>query len=203
MPPKRKRGESQPETQRPEASRRSSRRIKESNENGNAPTDGKRSASPIGSKSQKNEKSVFDSKEGVQEVVKELSQMEKKLQNNLKRQRLAVETSDLGVDTQEPADRPFQPRLAKASKGFINEQPADMPDEVEKAPVDGHEADLAQGDVADAKIEEDKLDRGAKRPPPVHSAILPLPWKGRLGYVGCQSSSTGRDRKPLPELTLC
>jgi UV DNA damage endonuclease len=38
---------------------------------------------------------------------------------------------------------------------------------------------------ADDKVAEniDAVKREAARPPPVNSARLPLPWKGRLGYV--------------------
>ncbi|KAJ6783102.1 hypothetical protein PWT90_05924 [Aphanocladium album] len=36
---------------------------------------------------------------------------------------------------------------------------------------------------ADNEDEAEPAERGAKRPPPVNSDILPLPWNGRLGYV--------------------
>jgi UV DNA damage endonuclease len=32
-------------------------------------------------------------------------------------------------------------------------------------------------------IEAEELKEALGRPPPVHSNYLPLPWKGRLGYV--------------------
>lgn len=32
-------------------------------------------------------------------------------------------------------------------------------------------------------LEAEELQEALGRPPPVHSSYLPLPWKGRLGYV--------------------
>merc|ERR1712000_251290 len=37
------------------------------------------------------------------------------------------------------------------------------------------------GDLAAEPM--DDVERGARRPPPVNSDTLPLPWTGRLGYV--------------------
>lgn len=34
-------------------------------------------------------------------------------------------------------------------------------------------------------IEAEELEDAITRPPPVNSSYLPLPWKGRLGYVSC------------------
>ena len=179
MPPKRKRGDVQAQPSRPEAPRRRSRRVKEEVDNA--------SASPYATKAmeagEKKTHTVWGSKEGVQEAVQQLSQMEEELQSAVRRQRLAVENSDLGNEEIDTAQIPFQPRVIKSEKDTVNEEPANIPDEIEKAPVDGYEAELAAGDMAEAKGEDDKPERGAKRPPPVNSDVLPLPWKGRLGYV--------------------
>lgn len=47
-----------------------------------------------------------------------------------------------------------------------------------------------EGVIVDPEAEEDELaseeeeiEAALSRPPPVHSDYLPLPWKGRLGYV--------------------
>ena len=37
----------------------------------------------------------------------------------------------------------------------------------------------------DIPMEADELKEALGRPPPVNSNYLPLPWKGRLGYVSC------------------
>ena len=36
---------------------------------------------------------------------------------------------------------------------------------------------------------EEEIQAALSRPPPVNSDYLPLPWKGRLGYVSCQACS--------------
>ena len=37
---------------------------------------------------------------------------------------------------------------------------------------------------ADEEADEEEIQAALSRPPPVNSDYLPLPWKGRLGYVG-------------------
>lgn len=37
-------------------------------------------------------------------------------------------------------------------------------------------------------IEAEELQEALSRPPAVNSSYLPLPWKGRLGYVSCDNS---------------
>jgi UV DNA damage endonuclease len=46
--------------------------------------------------------------------------------------------------------------------------------------------DLAGDPEAEDELEEDEAEftEALSRPPPVNSEYLPLPWKGRLGYVG-------------------
>lgn len=36
----------------------------------------------------------------------------------------------------------------------------------------------------DEEADEEEIEAALSRPPPVNSDYLPLPWKGRLGYVG-------------------
>lgn len=47
------------------------------------------------------------------------------------------------------------------------------------------EACLDPESDVEVPLEADELKEALGRPPPVHSSFLPLPWKGRLGYVGC------------------
>ena len=46
----------------------------------------------------------------------------------------------------------------------------------------------------DEEADEEEIQAALSRPPPVHSDYLPLPWKGRLGYVRisipCHGNST-------------
>lgn len=39
----------------------------------------------------------------------------------------------------------------------------------------------------DVPVKEEELKDAFSRPPPVNSDYLPLPWKGRLGYVSASS----------------
>lgn len=65
--------------------------------------------------------------------------------------------------------------------------------------TDAKPADILNGDVTlpagraegsldpesdlEVPVDADELKDALGRPPPVHSDYLPLPWKGRLGYV--------------------
>jgi UV DNA damage endonuclease len=40
----------------------------------------------------------------------------------------------------------------------------------------------------DVPVEAEELQEALSRPPPVNSDYLPLPWKGRLGYVSMPST---------------
>jgi UV DNA damage endonuclease len=42
-----------------------------------------------------------------------------------------------------------------------------------------------EGPKAEDEEEEEVIKEALSRTPPVHSDYLPLPWKGRLGYVCC------------------
>jgi UV DNA damage endonuclease len=71
-------------------------------------------------------------------------------------------------------------------KAFKAEQAAKKAAEVKvKKEVDGDDWDkTADPDGDDAAPEDvEVIKKEARRPPPVNSDYLPLPWKGRLGYV--------------------
>ena len=126
-------------------------------------------------------KARWASKEGVERTMRELGEMEAQLQNATRRQRLAVESSELSIDREPP--RIFQPSPIYSHKSVVNQKAKEQPTEVEKAPQDDYDAEMAQGDLVSIKNEDEAAERGAARPPPVNSEVLPLPWKGRLGYV--------------------
>ena len=44
----------------------------------------------------------------------------------------------------------------------------------------------------DDEADEEEIQAALSRPPPVNSDYLPLPWKGRLGYVGTTCSACNR-----------
>ncbi|WXC64671.1 UV-damage endonuclease [Fusarium graminearum] len=166
--------------------RRSSRRLKESTDERTPKIDiTKMASNPMKLTNTKKVKAVWDTGEGVEEAMRELSEMEHKLQDAVRTQRLAVESSDLHVKkeiAQEPSIRPKvnapNNNNTVAARGKLNGKPK----AVETAPQDEHDAELAADDMAEAK-EENGVNRGANRPPPVNSDTLPLPWKGRLGYA--------------------
>jgi UV DNA damage endonuclease len=118
--------------------------------------------------------------------------MESELQSAVKQQREAIETSELNpvsddlMNTDSPA--PLQPKSSsRHAKQVVNKGDDWCTNSVEQAPLNGHEAELAEGDIAAAAkasaADEDGTSRGARRPPSVNSERLPLPWSGRLGYV--------------------
>lgn len=129
-------------------------------------------------------KAVWVTGEGVEEAMRELSEMEHKLQNAVKRQRQAVESSDLHVKAESTMERNIRPKMrTPPPNDTIPSNCGRNAESVEKAPMDNYQAELAAGDIVDAKADDEGFERGANRPPPVNSDRLPLPWSGRLGYV--------------------
>ncbi|QKD58089.2 UV-endonuclease UvdE-domain-containing protein [Fusarium oxysporum Fo47] len=163
----------------PDAPRRSSRRIKDAAERPKSDTDPMKAADP------KKAKAVWDTGEGVEEAMRELSEMEQKLQTVVRTQRLAVESSDLQVKKEAANEPDIRPKMYSPNKDTVVPRGnlEGKSKVVNSVPLDEYDAELAAGDVADAKDEDDGMDRGANRPPPVNSETLPLPWKGRLGYA--------------------
>ncbi|KAH7220627.1 UV-endonuclease UvdE-domain-containing protein [Fusarium oxysporum] len=163
----------------PDAPRRSSRRIKDAAERPKSDTDPMKAADP------KKAKAVWDTGEGVEEAMRELSEMEQKLQTVVRTQRLAVESSDLQVKKEAANEPDIRPKMYSPNKDTVVPRGnlEGKSKVVNSVPLDEYDAELATGDVADAKGEDDGMDRGANRPPPVNSETLPLPWKGRLGYA--------------------
>lgn len=90
-------------------------------------------------------------------------------------------------------EKPVKVRNARKSKVNVisaeNEVGDDDEKLVVKKPVKVRAASKSKSQdvVADGEVgDEDEalaVERGARRLPPVHSDILPLPWSGRLGYV--------------------
>jgi UV DNA damage endonuclease len=172
MPTKRKAPEQEPPASMPINSRRTSRRLKDAAD----------------SKDTDETKRRWSSKEGVERAMRELGEMEEKFQQATRTQRMAVESSDLSFEQQEP--HVFQSSPIWSAKSVVNQKQNPQPTKIETAPQEDYEAELAQGDLVEAKAADDGAERGAARPPPVNSDTLPLPWKGRLGYVGLLSSIT-------------
>ncbi|PHH73736.1 hypothetical protein CDD80_3614 [Ophiocordyceps camponoti-rufipedis] len=137
MPPKRKRSAAQPEA----PARRSTRTSKVAAALPD-PTD-----------------DVLSSKEAVAKAVHGLSEMEQRLHREVRKQRLAVQNSDLCRDKPKTTRKP--PVEAQTNGGSADTNGAD----------------------AEAQTEHVAPEKGARRPPAVNSDRLPLPWSGRLGYA--------------------
>lgn len=131
---------------------------------------------------------VRNSSQDVERAMRNLQHMEDSLQKVVKRQQRAVETSHLSTDGNDSiaAETTLPVKHAPPHRSgkdqVVNRRDKEDPKSTEQAPLNNHEADLEEGDL-DAEPIEDAADRGARRPPPVNSEKLPLPWKGRLGYV--------------------
>lgn len=120
------------------------------------------------------------SQEAFERTMRELGEMGLKLQSAVKRQRLAVETSDLSkCDPDKVREDTFSSRAFSSRRAKLNQEKDFETKPVEKPSVD------ERAEPADTPDEKDTeaVERSARRPPPVNSDILPLPWRGRLGYV--------------------
>lgn len=87
--------------------------------------------------------------------------------------------------------------LARDIDDFIDSETVAMA--VDPTTADAKPADILNGDVPpsagraeaaldpesdeDVPVDAEELQEALGRPPPVNSSYLPLPWKGRLGYV--------------------
>lgn len=95
---------------------------------------------------------------------------------------------DSDVNDDLPLNLPAEPAKKKRATATKKKADASKTEATPKAAVMKEEVGApglgdpeAEGDeVAD----EEELKEALSRPPPVHSDYLPLPWKGRLGYVG-------------------
>ncbi|TDZ13766.1 UV-damage endonuclease [Colletotrichum orbiculare MAFF 240422] len=133
---------------------------------------------------------MAESREGVKRAMRELSEMENRLQNSTRSQRLAIESSMVsGTKKTSMEDRAFRPPInpkvadPEELSRTAEEERSGTPS-LDAAPIKGPDGEAAIADIEDDKIlEEEALERGAARQPPVNSSYLPLPWKGRLGYA--------------------
>ncbi|EXL65586.1 hypothetical protein FOPG_18194 [Fusarium oxysporum f. sp. conglutinans race 2 54008] len=126
-------------------------------------------------------KVIGDIGESVEEAMHKLSEMEHKLQNAARKERLAVETSDLHVEEGSTVASDIRSKIHSPEKEILPTT-CMKADRLKRAPLGGPEDELAITNIFN--VEDDKgSDQGANRPPPVNSDRLPLPWAGRLGYA--------------------
>lgn len=176
--------------------RRSSRRIPasreppltEENSAGNAKKRGHTDkmdvdgVSSTGSKPVENVARILENvDEGAADALRRLEEMETSFKNDIKRRRLQIQQSmDNGVDASRST--PALKLRGTASLGKSDVVHLDRilitPEEEKDHPFETAKDD--DGEASDKLIETIK---GANRPPAVNSDYLPLPWRGRLGYV--------------------
>lgn len=67
---------------------------------------------------------------------------------------------------------------------------------IQQQPANGHQF-LDPESEGDEEADEEEIQAALSRPPPVNSDYLPLPWKGRLGYVRREfSTASSADFRP-------
>jgi hypothetical protein len=110
-------------------------------------------------------KVVGDIGEHVEETMHKLSEMEHKLQNAARKERLAVETSDLPVGEESTIASDIRSKIHSPEKEILHTTCMKKADRLERAPLGGHEAELAMTDGIDIEDNEG-LDQGANRSPP-------------------------------------
>ncbi|KAF9877247.1 uv-endonuclease uve-1 [Colletotrichum karsti] len=157
---------------------------------GMGPTQTDVSTAPPAKRRQLSRKMQDHSQTGVRFAMRELSEMENRLQNSTRTQRLTIEASHVtGADKQSGKGKVWRPTIETGPANpeervrEVEEERSGTPD-LDVAPIEGPQAEGAIGDVEDDKYREDDApERGAARVPPVNSDYLPLPWTGRLGYA--------------------
>ncbi|KAL6879155.1 UV-endonuclease UvdE [Trichoderma novae-zelandiae] len=114
--------------------------------------------------------------------MRELGEMGLQLQSAVKLQRLAVETSDLfRGDTEKVREEAFGIRSRRRPKVEHEKRPETK---AEAPSVDVElDAEVEAAGASEEKADAEVVERSARRAPPVNSDMLPLPWKGRLGYA--------------------
>lgn len=79
-----------------------------------------------------------------------------------------------------PVRAPPKPKQVKAEDADDNEAAAALAPTPKKGDDESLHDPEAEGDE---EANEEELKEALSRPPPVNSDYLPLPWRGRLGYV--------------------
>lgn len=131
-----------------------------------------------------------------------LRAMENNFRESVKRQKIALnESSVMEGGKIEDEDAAFMPRPSKAMPDLIPEEfqkrglqdkqkrndlkmRSSHADHASEVYPEGEPCDRdGGGDIGAEEVDVATIKQEGSRPPPVHSEYLPLPWKGRLGYV--------------------
>jgi UV DNA damage endonuclease len=90
-----------------------------------------------------------------------------------------------GAATEAPAAKSKRKKAAMPQVKVEPEESKSVNRVAKNKPVPSENTIMADDPEAEEGLEEDEVEikEALSRPPPVNSEYLPLPWKGRLGYV--------------------
>lgn len=130
------------------------------------------------------------------EALNKLQEMEKHLRDDLRKQKMAIKESEVQSNNLQERYAGLMPRLTKSQpdvlspskeRKWMGEEPdsrgiPSIDDSEGGAEALAHEGEDGAPDEVD-EADVNVMKQEGARPPPVNSEYLPLPWKGRLGYV--------------------
>ncbi|KUI70717.1 UV-damage endonuclease [Cytospora mali] len=141
----------------------------------------------LGESAGKGREDVPGAKRAVTGAMQTLEEMEQSFKRDIKRRKLELEQSIVNETEGQGRARAFSPgKLTRARSDVLKVDGLLLTPERETCEGGVAIEDVwepAMGAEAEETADGDITDRGAKRPPPVNSDYLPLPWKGRLGYA--------------------
>ncbi|KAI0546712.1 UV-endonuclease UvdE-domain-containing protein [Xylaria curta] len=156
-------------------------------------------------------------KYGAEVALSGLQEMEDQLRKEVKRQKIAVQESEVKNELDEEhaalMPRPIKARpdvlsATKEMKTLVGEPKGSGPKGDERARQGSGEESrrpLDNDEDADNGLEENDvgvMKQEGARPPPVNSDYLPLPWKGRLGYA-CLNTYLRNSNPPVFSSRTC
>lgn len=120
--------------------------------------------------------------DGVAYAMQSLEEMELHFKRDVKRRKLQVEQSFI-KEIGDQAHPPLKPRSGESRSLKVDHLllTPEKEEENDEPQVEWEPGAEVEEEASDESLEA--ADRGAKRAPAVNSDFLPLPWKGRLGYV--------------------
>ncbi|KAI0115590.1 UV-endonuclease UvdE-domain-containing protein [Nemania sp. FL0031] len=137
-------------------------------------------------------------KDGAKIALSGLQEMEDRLRNDVKRQKLAIKQSDVQSNGLEKECVALIPRPIKSQPDVLpSRNETEGKKKVSRLILDGDDA----GSVFDEN-ETTIIKQEGARPPPVNSDYLPLPWKGRLGYA-CLNTYLRNSNPPVFSSRTC
>lgn len=146
----------------------------------------------LGESAGKGKEDVKGAKRAVTGAMQSLEEMEMGFKRDIKKRKMELEQSVVQEDDGQAA-RAFSPgKLGRGTSDVLRVNGLLLTPEGETCESgaaieeDVWEPAMQVGEDGKEAADDDGPDvaeRGAKRTPPVNSDYLPLPWKGRLGYV--------------------